>query len=174
MSLRGKMKNMKKALWSALAMLVMTSGAYAVYYALIPETESEKIKKQYNHHLLSRNESKVLNGNISQEIYERKSKEFQISLALAYNREKKPDEAIALIEELISKNSGPPFRLFGRSMPRGSWVYGFDAHYYEMLANAFELKKDIDNRDKATMNKKRALAEEKRLRIIEKSYRNQQ
>jgi hypothetical protein len=163
---------MKRAVWSVLVIVVVSAVAYAVYSAVTPATESDKIRKQYNRHLQSRDESKFPQDNINRSIYEKLSKEFQVSLALAYNREKKPDEAIVLIEELIKQNDEPPFRLFGRLMPRGSWVYGFDANYYEMLANAFELKKDNDSRDNALKKKDQARAEEKRLIAIEKSYGN--
>jgi predicted Zn-dependent protease len=158
---------MKKALWTVLTVLVMSVVAYVIYCACIPESESAKIRKQYNGHLQSLDKSKFPEDSMYRTSYQNKSTDFQIALALAYNREKKPDDAIMLIEELIRQNKDPHYRLFGRLMPRGSWFYGFDAHYYEMLANAFDLKKDNDSRDKALMNKNQALSEEKRLSVIE-------
>jgi hypothetical protein len=154
---------MKKALWTTLVVLLMSVVAYAVYYAFTPEPESAKIKKQYNSHLKSQDKSKFSKDTSYRTTYQKKSTDFQISLAVAYNLEKKPDDAIVLIEELIKQNQDPQYRLFGRLMPRGSWVYGFDAHYYEILADAFELKKDNESRDRALKNKYQALAEEKRL-----------
>jgi len=161
---------MKKALWIALTVLVISVAAYAVYCAFRPVSESENISKQYHSHLQSLDESKFPKDYKYRTMYESKSKDFQISLALAYNREKKPDDAIVIIEELIKQNRDPQYRLFGRLMPRGSWVYKFDANCYEMLANAFDLKKDIDSRDKALNNKYQALAQEKRLSSAEDSY----
>ena len=161
---------MKKALWIALTVLVISVAAYAVYYAFWPELESDKIRKQYHSHLQSLDESKFPKDYQYRTMFESKSKDFQISLALAYNRENNPDDAIVIIEELIKQNRDPQYRLFGRLMPRGSWVYKFDANYYEMLANAFDLKKDNDSRDKALNNKYQALAQEKRLSSAENSY----
>jgi uncharacterized protein YxeA len=165
-----KAENMKKALWTTLAVLVTCVVAYVLYYAFTPEPESATIRKQYNSHLKTRDENKFSKDNSYRTMYQKKSTDFQISLAVAYNLEKKPDDAIVLIEELIKQNRDPHYRLFGRLMPRGSWAYGFDAHYYEMLANAFDLKKDSNSRDKALINKNYALSEGQRLSSIENSH----
>jgi len=163
-------ENMKITLWTALAVVVISMAAFAVYHTFIPETESDAVRSQYKSHLHALDETKFQKDFKYRAAYERKSKEFQIALALAYNRDKKPDDAIVIIEELIKQNRDTQYRLFGRLMPRGSWVYGYDANYYEMLANAFDLKKDNDSRNKALMNKYQALDEEKRLTAVEKSY----
>ncbi len=60
-------------------------------------------------------------------------------MAVAYNSEKKPDKAIAILQRLINDEEA---REKG-SIPRRSRSYMHEANYYEALKESYELKHDM-------------------------------
>jgi predicted Zn-dependent protease len=94
-------------------------------------------------------------------------------LALAYNNENRPDDAIEILHELIKKNK-EPHGIMGERMPKMSAHYGLDSAYYRMLAESYQLKKDSDSQTKALNKMKQAEAMEARLKPAEQAREERQ
>jgi hypothetical protein len=77
--------------------------------------------------------------------FEEKLQSLDYRLAVAYNSENRPDEAIVTLERLIK---GEETRQRG-GLPRSSRSYLNAARYYEALTASYELKKDDGNAKKA-------------------------
>ncbi|HET6363781.1 MAG TPA: hypothetical protein VFG02_01925 [Nitrospirota bacterium] len=84
-------------------------------------------------------------------------------LAVAYNAENRPDEAIAILQQLISDEEAK-----GKTgILRRSRSYVNEAQYYEVLKESYDLKHDEDNAQKATKSREDLLAKAAELRIRE-------
>lgn len=84
-------------------------------------------------------------------------------LAVAYNTENRPDEAIAVLKQLISDEE-----VKGKTgILRRSRNYLNEAQYYEVLKESYDLKHDEDNAQKAAKSREDLLAKAAELRIRE-------
>lgn len=80
-------------------------------------------------------------------------------LAVAYNSENRPDDAIAILERIIKDESQEKNGILRRSRS-----YATVARYYEALAKSFELKKEPDLMNKAMQSREEMLAKAAELR----------
>jgi hypothetical protein len=84
-------------------------------------------------------------------------------LAVAYNAENRPDEAITVLKQLISDEEDK-----GKTkILRRSRSYLSEAQYYEVLKESYDLKHDKENAQKAAKNREDLLAKAADLRIRE-------
>jgi hypothetical protein len=84
-------------------------------------------------------------------------------LAVAYNAENRPDEAIAVLQQLISDEE-----VKGKTgILRRSRSYLNEAQYYEVLKESYDLKHDEGNAQKAAESREALLAKAAELRISE-------
>jgi len=84
-------------------------------------------------------------------------------LAVAYNAENRPDEAIAVLQQLISDEE-----VKGKTgILRRSRSYLNEAQYYEVLKESYDLKHDENNAQKAAKSREDLLAKAAELRIRE-------
>ena len=143
---------MKKTLGLVILFIVGGIVGYLVFDAAVPE--SVKIRGQMRDLLDKSNEG----DHVAMFKYDH----MKLPLAAAYNSENKPDEAIAILTELIKKNSDP--RDFaGQKRKKIHADYFFEARYYEELAKSFALKGDSAGQEKALKKSKAAQAMEERL-----------
>ena len=84
-------------------------------------------------------------------------------LAVAYNAENRPDEAITVLKQLISDEEAK-----GKTgILRRSRSYLYEAQYYEVLKESYDLKHDENNAQKAAKSREDLLAKAAELRIRE-------
>ncbi len=81
-------------------------------------------------------------------------------LAIAYNSENKPNEAIAVLKSLISNEEAKS----QRGITRRSRSYANEARYYEALTASFELKHDEDGAKTAALKREELLTKASELR----------
>lgn len=72
--------------------------------------------------------------------FENKLRFIDYRLAVAYNSENRPDDAIAILQRIIKEESQED-----NGIPRRSQNYAAAAQYYEALARSYELKQEPDN-----------------------------
>jgi len=80
-------------------------------------------------------------------------------LAVAYNSENRPDDAMPILERIIKEVSQEK-----NGIPLRSRSYAAAAQYYEALARSYELKKDTENMKKAMLNREHMLSTAEELR----------
>jgi predicted Zn-dependent protease len=95
--------------------------------------------------------------------FEEKLQFLDYRLAVAYNSENRPDEAIVILERLIK---GEETRQRSGS-PRHSRSYAQAARYYDALIDSFELKGDDESAKKAAGLREEMLAAASERRKIE-------
>jgi hypothetical protein len=84
-------------------------------------------------------------------------------LAIAYNAENRPDEAITILKQLISDEE-----IKGeKGILRRSRSYLNEAQYYEVLKASYDLKHDEENAQRADKSREELLAKAADLRIRE-------
>jgi len=88
-------------------------------------------------------------------------------LAMAYNREIKPEKAIEILQDLIKKNRNPHDPIVGMKFEMASASYGMEALYYKELAKSYSLRKDAKAQKKALSKAERAETMENKLKPIE-------
>ena len=91
----------------------------------------------------------------------------QFRRAKAYIAEKRPDDAIAELIDLIREHQEPLQNVYGQERPRIAADWYFEARFYDALAQAYEQKGDKIARDKAIKKAERARAIEAKLRPAE-------
>ena len=84
--------------------------------------------------------------------FENKLRFIDYRLAVVYNSENRPDDAIAILERIISEESKEK-----NGIPLRSRNYTAAAQYYEALARSYELKQDPDNMKKAMQDRENML-----------------
>ncbi len=84
-------------------------------------------------------------------------------LAIAFNTENKPDEAIAVLKKLISAEEGKALH----GLKRRSRSYFNEAEYYEVLIESFEIKKDEAGARTAVQNREELLRKASELKKSE-------
>jgi hypothetical protein len=110
-----------------------------IYQALTPK--SDKLYKQYQTFIASIDEIRYKTSAAYRfEVNDELGRQ-QIALASAYNEDKKPDEAIILLEGLIASMNKQQYVL-DKKVGRNSGQVGLVAIYYEKLAASYGMKHD--------------------------------
>jgi len=84
-------------------------------------------------------------------------------LAVAYNAENRPDEAISVLQRLINDEEAKG----GTGTPRRSRSYLNEAQYYEELKKSYDLKHEEDNSQKSTRSRESLMDKAAELRLRE-------
>jgi hypothetical protein len=116
---------------------------YLVRQATVPQ--SAIIAKERNRLYASRDKKRMVNDPIYAGELEDKLALLDYWMAVAYNDEKKPDKAIAILQRLINDEEARD----KDSIPRRSRSYMHEANYYEALKESFELKHEMAEVNKA-------------------------
>ncbi len=136
---------------------------YTVKKAAAPE--SAIISAERNRMYAEQDKSRMQNDPIYAVEFQDRLQILDFRLALTYNSENKPDEAIAVLQRLISGEeakgkSGPP---------RRSFSYFNEARYYGALKESFEIKHDEAAATKAAVRSDELKARAEQLKKIESS-----
>lgn len=75
------------------------------------------------------------------------------TIAVAYNKENKPDQAISALQQLISDEAANK-----SALPRRSRSYRDEARYYEALQQSYALKRDDAGAERANQRRLEATA----------------
>lgn len=123
--------------------LVLTAAAaiagYFIYKALIPK--STTLYEQYQAYIATIDQARYnANAGYRWEVDEG-IRTRQAALAAAYNADKKPDEAIAILEGLIASMNKQQYVL-NKKVVRNSGQVELVAIYYARLADSYALKND--------------------------------
>lgn len=110
--------------------------------------------------------SAVLHGSDSDMMKLDKIASLDFDLARAYIREKRPDDAIEILQKLIRDNRHRK-NFYGEPMGMVSAFYGMEVLYYEALADAYTQKNDKESAEKATKKSKAAAVLETKLGAAE-------
>jgi predicted Zn-dependent protease len=94
--------------------------------------------------------------------FESKMRFIDYRLAVAYNSENRPDDAIVVLQRIISEES-----MQNNEIPRRSRSYTVEAQYYEALAKSYVLKKDPETAEKAMKRRDELLKRAMEIRKIE-------
>jgi len=125
--------------------------------------ESVIIAKERDHIYASRDKSRLEKDQLYARELQDKLQFLGNRLAVAYNAENRPDEAIAVLQQLISDEEGK-----GKTgILRRSRSYLNEAQYYEVLKESYDLKHDENNAQKAAKSREDLLARAAELRIRE-------
>lgn len=115
---------------------------YAFRRAAAPE--SAIIERQRNKMSASVDKSRLEKDTIYAVGVRKKLEALQFGLAMAYNKENKPDEAISLLRKLIAGEQQK-----NKSGARRSLSYENEARYYDALRRSYELKQDKAGEERA-------------------------
>jgi hypothetical protein len=130
---------MKKLFQILLIASVVAGAGYLIYQALIPE--SDKLYKQYQTFAASIDQARYrTNAGYRWEVDD-ELRSRQVALASAYNADKRPDEAIVLLEGLIA-DMNKQQRVLDKRIRRNSGQVELVAIYYARLADSYGLKHD--------------------------------
>jgi hypothetical protein len=129
-----------KKLFKLLAMAAVVGGlGFLLYHALTPK--SAKLYKEYQAFLATVDQTRYsTNAGYRYEVDDELAGR-QLALATAYNADKKPDEAIALLEGLIASRNKQQ-SVLDKKVRRNSGQVELVAIYYERLATSYGLKND--------------------------------
>jgi len=130
---------MKKLFKILLIMAVAGGSVFLIYQALTPK--SDKLYKQYQDFIATIDETRYRTSaayrfEVDEELGARR-----VALASAYNADKRPDEAIVLLEGLIASMNKQQYVL-DKKVWRNSGQVELVAIYYERLAAAYGMKHD--------------------------------
>jgi hypothetical protein len=130
---------MKKLFIVLVIVAVAVGSGYLIYQALIPE--SDKLYEQYQAFRATIDQARFnTNAGYRWEVGEQ-NRNWQFKLASAYNADKRPDEAIRILEGLIAAMNKQQYAL-DRKVPRNSGQVEWVAIYYAGLADSYGLKHD--------------------------------
>ncbi len=155
---------MKKFIIKFLIVLVLAAFAgwsgYKIYRALIPP--SGILYEQYQAYIATIDQARYqanagYRWGVDDELRTR-----QAALAAAYNADKKPDKAIALLEGLIESMNKQQYVL-NKKVRRNSGQVELVAIYYSRLADSYALKHDEEKRAWAQQKSDEYKAEAARL-----------
>lgn len=155
-----------KKLLMVLVMAAVAGGAgYLIYKALVPK--SSKMYEQYQAYIATIDQTRYsTNAGYRWEIDEG-IRTRQAALASAYNADKRPDEAIVLLEGLIESMNKQQY-ILKKKVRRNSGQVALVAIYYARLADAYGLKHDEEKRAWALQKSKEYEAESARLEKLGK------
>ena len=151
---------MKKML-IVLILAAVTGGAgYLIYKALIPK--STTMYEQYQAYVATIDQTRYnTNAGYRWEVDD-VIRTKQAALAAAYNADKKPDEAIAILEGLIASMNKQQYVL-NKKVSRNSGQVELVAIYYARLADSYGLKHDEEKKAWALQQSNEYKAEAARL-----------
>ena len=124
-----------------IAAIVITAGVIILFLLLIKEAskpESAIILDERKKLADSIDKNHAEKDPIYSRTMETKLQFLDYRLAVAYNAESRPDEAIAVLRTLISSEEAKA----QRGMPRRARSYDNEAEYYETLIESLKIKKD--------------------------------
>ncbi len=124
-----------------IAALIVSAGAVVLFLLLIREaskSESAIILDERKKLADSMDRNRAATDPIYSRTMETKLQFLDFRLAVAYNTENKPDEAIAVLRTLISGEEATEHG----GVPRRSRSYIREARYYETLIESFRIKND--------------------------------
>lgn len=125
--------------------------------------ESNIIAKERDQIYASRDKSRLEKDPTYAREFQDKLQFLGYRLAVAYNAENRPDEAITVLKQLISDEE-----VKGKTgIFRRSRSYLNEAQYYEALKESYDLKHDEENAQKAAKSREDLLAKAADLRIRE-------
>ncbi len=133
-----------KKLFIVLVLAAVVGGAgYLLYKALIPK--STTMYEQYQEYIATIDQARYqanagYRWGVDEELRTR-----QAALAAAYNADKKPDKAIALLEGLIESMNKQQYVLT-KKVRRNSGQVELVAIYYSRLADSYALKHDEEKK----------------------------
>lgn len=129
-----------KKLFKFLVMIAVTVGSgFLIYQALTPK--SDKLYKQYQTFIATIDETRYkTSAGYRFEVNDELGRQ-QLTLASAYNADKRPDEAIILLEGLIASMDKQQYVL-DKKVRRNSGQVGLLAIYYEKLAASYGMRQD--------------------------------
>ncbi len=151
-----------------LALLFITAGAILIVVYVAKQASapaSAVIARERNRVYAERDKSRMENDPIYAVEFQDRLLMLDYRLALAYNAENKPDDAIAVLQRLIGDeeakgNSGPP---------RRSRSYLNEASYYKALKESFDLKHDDAAATRAAAHSEELMARAEQRKKIESS-----
>jgi hypothetical protein len=150
-------------LYLKIAALFITAGVIIIVLLLIKEaskSESAIILGERKKLADSMDKNRAEKDPVYSRTMEDKLRFLDYRLAVAYNAENKPDEAIAVLRTLISSEEAKG----QRGLPRRSRSYANEARYYEALIESFEIKKDEVGVEKAVQEREELLAKASELK----------
>ncbi len=151
---------MKKFLIILVLAIAAAVAGYKIYKAMIPK--STTLYEQYQAYLATVDQARYsTNAGYRWEVDD-VIRTRQAALAAAFNADKKPDEAIAILEELIASMNKPQYVL-NKKVGRNSGQVELVAIYYARLAESYALKKDEAKRAWALQQSNEYKAEAARL-----------
>jgi len=152
----GNTKGDLMKLYLKIAALIITTGGVVLFLLLLREAskpESVIILDERKKLADSMDKNRAEKDAIYSRTMETKLQFLDYRLAVAYNAESKPDEAIAVLRTLISSEEAK-----GQGgLPRRSRSYDNEAQYYETLIESFKIKKDEASVKKAEQEREELL-----------------
>jgi hypothetical protein len=130
---------MKKLFMILLMASVAVGAGYLIYRALIPK--SDKLYEQYQAFAASIDQDRYRTNAAYRWEVDEELRIRQVVLASAYNADKRPDEAIVLLEGLIASMNKQQYVLDKR-IRRNSGQVELVAIYYLRLADSYGMKHD--------------------------------
>lgn len=152
---------MKKLILALLVLATVGGAGYFLYQEPVPK--SERLYEKYKKFTDALDQARYATDLSYREKIDRELHDRQEALAVAYINERKPDEAIILLETLIDSTNRPRYE-HGSRVPRNSAQTRLVAGYYKMLSDAYGMKHDRKGRDRALKMSMHYRAEAERLR----------
>jgi hypothetical protein len=150
-------------------LIVFFIGAVAVLFLIIfvvkqtSAPESMIIAKERDRIYSSRDKTRVEKDPLYVRELQDKLQFLDYRLAVAYNAENKPDEAISVIQRLINDEEAK-----GKTgTMRRSRSYLNEALYYEELKKSYDLKHEEDNAQKSIRSRENLLERAAEMRLLE-------
>jgi hypothetical protein len=151
---------MKKLLIVLVLVAVIGGAGYLIYKALIPK--STTMYEQYQAYIATIDQTRYnTNAGYRWEVDD-VIRTKQAALAAAYNADKKPDEAIAILKGLIASMNKQQYVL-NKKVSRNSGQVELVAIYYARLADSYGLKHDEEKKAWALQQSNEYKAEAARL-----------
>jgi hypothetical protein len=151
---------MKRLFMVLLIVVVAVGSGYLIYRALIPK--SDKLNEQYQAFMTTIDQTSYRTSARYRWEVDDKIRRWQFDLASAYNADKRPDEAIILLEGLIAAMNKQQYAL-DKKIPRNSGQVEWVAIYYAGLADSYRLKHDEEKTAWALQKSEEYRAEAARL-----------
>jgi hypothetical protein len=134
---------MKKLFMIVVLVVVAGGSGYLIYRALTPK--SDKLREQYQTFIASIDETRYKTTAAYRFEVDEELRTRRFAMASAYNADKKPDEAIILLEGLIASMNKQQYVL-DKKVRRNSGQAELVAIYYESLAASYGMKHDEEKR----------------------------
>ncbi len=151
---------MKKLVLAFLVLAIVGAG-YFWFQKAVPK--SERLYGKFAKFTISLERDRYATDLSYRDTFDRELQDLQDALAAAYLNEKKPDEALVLLDTLIENANSPRYE-HGNRVPRNSAQAGLVADYYKMLSDAYGMKNDWKGRGQAMKMSMRYRAEAEQLR----------